>query len=270
MITTSRAPNRRRRADASRNAIEPFELPVDPDPDRLERARRRIDPHEPAARNGAPHDRRQLSGGLDRRPAPRVDDRPRDAARIPLFAVLKDRVGQLALARRGHQIGGRLASAAVHPHVERLVALKAESAAGRVELQRRHAEIGERAVDERDAEAIEHGVEGAEVGVHEIDPFQPRRQRLARAPERVEVAVESDDPGGAGRQQRARVPAEADRTIDEDAAALGLQVTESTSAARTGMCAIKSRTPTACARPLRVYGSRCILVRKRSWFHTSR
>ena len=262
----ARAQSAGRRLD---EPIEPFELAVDPDPQRLKRARRRIDAHEAAARNGAPHDRGQLSGRVDRRPPPRVDDGARDAARKPLFAVLKNRVGELAFTRPGHQIGGGVAAAPVHPHVERLVALEAESAARRVELHRRHAEIGERAVDDGNAEAIEHGVEGTEVGVHEIDPFAPRRQRLARAVERVEIAVESDDPGGAGRQQRAGVPAEAHRTIDEDAAALGLQVLNPFSSEDRD---VRDQIPNSdsARASSSVYGSRCILVRKRSWFQTSR
>ena len=72
-----------------------------------------------------------------------------DAAREALFAVAEDRVGELALGRPRDQIGGGLALRSVHAHVERFVALKAEAAARRVELQRRDAEIGQRAVDHR-------------------------------------------------------------------------------------------------------------------------
>ncbi len=73
----------------------------------------------------------------------------------------------------------------IHAHVERLVALKAEAAARRVELHRRDAEIGERAVDERNAARVEHVARRPVVGVHELDALTPRRERLARDRERV-------------------------------------------------------------------------------------
>src|SRR5439155_3134041 len=97
----------------------------------------------------------QASGRVDRRFLARGDERPRDPPRKALLAVLEDRVGELALRRFRNEIRGRLASAAVHPHVERLVALKAEAASRRVELQRRDAEIGERAVDAGNAARVE-------------------------------------------------------------------------------------------------------------------
>ena len=169
MITTSRAARPQTAGGGLEKAIEPVELPVDPDPERLERARRRIDPHESAARNRASHDRREPPGGVDRRLTARVNDGARDAPREPLFAELKDRIRQLDLARSRQQVGGRLAAASVHSHVERLVALKAEAAARSLELHRRHAEVGQRAVDEGDAEPVEHVVERAVIGVHELD-----------------------------------------------------------------------------------------------------
>jgi hypothetical protein len=47
------------------NAIEPVELAVDPDAQRLERARRRIDPHVAALRDRAADDRGEPAGRVD-------------------------------------------------------------------------------------------------------------------------------------------------------------------------------------------------------------
>ena len=149
----------------------------------------------------------------------------RDAAREALLAVVENRVGQLALRRARDQIGGRVAAASVHAHVERLVALKTEATAGPVELQRRDAEIGERAVDERHAAIVEHGVDRAVIGVHELDAIAPRRERFARASASASASRSRPMTRVAPRfQERARVAAEADRAVDEDAAALGLQM----------------------------------------------
>ena len=149
-----------------------------------------------------------------------------DAAREALFAELEDRVGELAFRRAGDEVGGGVAAAAIHAHVERLVALEAEAAARRVELHRRHAEVGERAVDAVDLAAVEDVVDRAIIGVHELDAVAPRRQRFARAGERVEVAIEADEARRAGFEQRARVAAEADGAVDEQAAVLGTEVLE--------------------------------------------
>ena len=154
--------------------------------------------------------------------------------------------------------------AAVHPHVERLVALEAEAAARRVELHRRDAEIGERAVDDGDAAAVEHVVERAIVGVHELDAIAPRRQRLARAGERVEVAIEADEPRRAGFEQRARVAAEADGAVDEEAAALGPQIAASDLGGHDRDVRHQMPNSDSARASSSVYGSRCSLVRKRS------
>ena len=72
--------------------------------------------------------------------------------------------------------------------------------------------------------AVEHVVERAVVGVHQLDAIAPRRERLARARERVAIAIEADEPRRARFEQRARVAAEADRAVDEQAAALRPQL----------------------------------------------
>ena len=115
---------------------------------------------------------------------------------------------------------------AIHAHVERLVALEAESAAGRLKLHRRHAEVGQRAVDERNAAPIEDVFNRSIVGVHEIHAIGERRERGARLRQRVLVAIEADDARRARLEERARVAAQADRAVDEQPAALRLQLAQ--------------------------------------------
>src|SRR5207247_4713476 len=86
----------RARAQAARGrlekTIEALELTVHPDPQRLERTCRGIDSRVATPRHGAPDDRREASGGVDRRLAACGDDRARDAARESLLAVGENRV----------------------------------------------------------------------------------------------------------------------------------------------------------------------------------
>ncbi len=159
--------------------------------------------------------------------------------------------------------------APIHAHVERLVALEAEPASRRVELQRRDAEIGERAVDQVDVAAIEHLVERPVVGVNQLHAIAPRRQRLARQFERVLIAIEADEPGGPGFEQRPRMAAEPDGAVDEQAAAFGPQELEHFGRHDRDVGRQIPNSDSARASSS-VYASRCSLVRRRSWFQTSR
>ena len=155
VITTRRPAGASRSAARVRNAVEPLELAVHPDADRLERPRRRIDPRVALARNRSPDDVRQAARRLD---APRpacLDDRPRDASRVPFLAEFVDHVRQRSFIGGRQHVGRRRAARAVHPHVERLVPPEAEAAIRRVELHRRDAEIGQHTVHRGDAARVE-------------------------------------------------------------------------------------------------------------------
>ena len=253
-------PLRRRRDEA----IQIVELAVHPDPQRLKGARRRIDARRPAPGNRPADDGRQAACRVHRPVLPRRDQRARDPPREALLAVLEDGVGELALGRAGDEVRRRLAGRAIHPHVQRLVALKAEAAARRVELHRGHAEIGERAVDLRDAARVEHVVERTVVGVDQLHAVGPRG-------ERVGVAIQADEARRARFEKRARVAAEADGAVDEQAAATRLQELERFGGHDRNVGLRHQMPNCASARASSsVKGSRCIFVSKRSWFHTSR
>ena len=167
------------------------------------------------------------------------------------------------------QVGRRFVGGAIHAHVERLVAHEAEAPAGRIELHRGDTEIRERAVDPGDVPALEHVVDGAIVGVHQLDAVAPGRQRFARARQRVEIAVEPDDPRGAGFEQRSRVAAEPDRAVDEQTALFGAQMLEDLGGHDRDVRHQMPNSDNARASSS-VKGSRCSFACRRSWFQVSR
>ena len=179
-MTRACAPARRRRAAASTKRSSPSSS-------RLTQMRSawnvRVAGSMRCSRGAAPRGGRSSRAGRSCRPAPRGAprrSRARCGARSVPRRTGRSRRQDRFLARAGDQIGGGVAARAIHAHVERLVALEAEAAARRVELHRRDAEIGERAVDRADAALVEHVVDRAIVGVHQLDAIGPRRERLAR------------------------------------------------------------------------------------------
>ena len=178
--------------DAAQKRLEPVQLAVHPDAQRLERARGGIDPLPATARHGAADDLRQLAGRGDRLPAACGDDRARDPPRMALLAELEDDVGELDLAGLAKQIRRGGPGAAIHAHVERPVAPEAEAAALGIELQRRHAEIGQGPIDCLNPADGEHGAERSVVSVHELDAIAQARQALGCDGQSVSVPIEAD------------------------------------------------------------------------------
>ena len=142
---------------------------------------------------------------------------------MPLLAVLVDDVGQLALADLAQAIGRGRPLAAVHPHVERGVAAEAEAALDRVELHRRHAEIGEHAVDGGDAARVEHGAEITIVGVRDVHAIAVGVEPLTRHGNGLRVAIDGDHARRPALEQRLRVPAQSQGAVHEHAAPRRLQ-----------------------------------------------
>ena len=105
--------------------------------------------------------------------------------------------------------------------------------------------------------------------MHELDAIAPRRERVAGAGERVEIAIEADDARGAGFEQRARVAAEADGAVDEQPALLGPEMLQDLGGHDRDVRHQMPNSDSACASSS-VYGSRCSLACRRSWFQMSR
>ena len=128
VITTSRAPAQQPARRLRQERVELLELAIDPDAQRLERPRRRIDALIAAMRDGAADDGARAVPWLRSASAARRHDRPRDAPREPLLAELENHVGELVFVDVAQQVGGRRPACSIHAHVERLVAAEAEAA----------------------------------------------------------------------------------------------------------------------------------------------
>ena len=146
VITTRRPAGAEPAGRVREEPVEPVELAIHPDADRLERPRRRIDSRVALPRDRLPDDLRQTARRLDAPSATGLDDRPRHPSCVALFAEFVNHVRQRSFIGGGQHVGRRRAARSVHPHVERLVSPEAESAIRRVELHRRHAEIGQHTV----------------------------------------------------------------------------------------------------------------------------
>src|SRR3546814_6056824 len=81
--------------------------------------------------------RRQFTGARQR---PGSNDRPRDAARLTLVAIMIEDVGDLALVGAVEPVGGAFALLR-HAHVERAVGLKGKAACPAIDLHRRYADV---------------------------------------------------------------------------------------------------------------------------------
>ena len=183
-------------------AIEPVELAVHPDAQRLKRARRRIDPLPAPRRHRAPHDRGQFAGG--RRSARAPPSRAAIAPRVPLLAELVDHVGELFLA------GLRSAS---RPRVGPVLwSMRMSSGSSRLKLKPRPAASS--CIDDtpRSASTPCDALHAAPsrtagrspvVGVHAARRARrTRRARPGRAGKRRAVAIEPDHAVGARVEQR--------------------------------------------------------------------
>ena len=207
-------------------AIELVQLAVHPDPQRLERPRGRIDPAAARARHGPPDDRRQLPASSRCGAARRgVHDGPRDprASAAPRRNA-KISVRQIVLRPRGRSgrppFGPWLESIRMSSGSSRW---KLNPRPGAVELQRRHAEVGQRAVDRVDA-ALRRAA-AADRGSRRAPARRGRRQLASASPASASASrsrSSADHPRRARLEQRPRVPAQPDRAIHEEAAALGL------------------------------------------------
>ena len=159
-----RPPGASVRAAALERLAEPLELAVDADAQRLEGARRRVQPGAAAAAGRAAHDLGELAWWCGSACArARARSRARCAA-TRLLAVLVDHVGELPLAHAVHEVGGRGRARAVHPHVERALGLEAEAALGIVELHGGDPEVEQDAVRRLARESLR---DLAEVGLLE-------------------------------------------------------------------------------------------------------
>src|SRR5215469_6174501 len=96
-------------------------------------------------------DRRQFLRCRNRANRSGTDNCVRNPTRKSLSAEMENDIRQLGFFPVIDQFGGRYSFRLIHPHIERPVPLKAESARGFVELRRRHTQIKENSIDSREA-----------------------------------------------------------------------------------------------------------------------
>ena len=151
----------------------------------------------------------ELAGPLDR---PGGDDRPGDAARLRLLAIMEEDVGDLGFVGAVDEVGGARPVLA-HPHVERPVGLEGEAALGLVELHRGDADIERDAVDRVDVAVGKRLTHPGETLRHKRQALPARGQRLA-IPDRFGIAIESEDAGRPFVEDGLGVSARAERAVD--------------------------------------------------------
>src|SRR6476659_8551051 len=104
-----------------------------------------------------------------------------DAARVPLFTVLKNDARYFFFRKSQQQFGGRVFSAGcVHAHVEWRIEAKTEPARFGIELERRNTEIGEHSSHLSFVAFLHHATNLAKVGMHRLKAFAKSEQPLCR------------------------------------------------------------------------------------------
>src|ERR1039458_9924696 len=80
---------------------------------------------------------------------PRPDNGSGDSPRPPFLSEFVNHIGKLALVEVVYHLFGGTLTLRVHPHVERSIRLKTESARGIGKLQAAYADVGQQTVDRR-------------------------------------------------------------------------------------------------------------------------
>ena len=108
---------------------------------------------------------------------------------------MEDDVRQLVVGEPLHELERRLATGAVHPHVDRPLAAEAHSARRLVELRRAHAEVRAEAVDLGEPGRRERRDDLAERRLDEGHTIAEASEPLLGGRERDLVTIERDHPG---------------------------------------------------------------------------
>src|SRR3954471_13684112 len=120
-----------------------------------------------------------------------LDQLTGDAARGRFFAEIAEKPDQLFFAVGVNDVGGRRLAPRVHPHIERAVALNAETALAIFELARRDTEIEQRTANRGDAQLIEDFSRFAEIALPKRHAPAEFRKPLGRVTDGIGVLVET-------------------------------------------------------------------------------
>src|SRR5437879_13816358 len=91
---------------------------------------------------------------------PRPDNGSGDSPRPPFLSEFVNHISKLALVEVVYHLFGGTLRPRVHPHVQRSIRLKTESACGIVKLQTADSEIGQQTVDGRWSLVVRSFTEG--------------------------------------------------------------------------------------------------------------
>jgi hypothetical protein len=165
-------------------------------------------------------------GELGRRPDRTHGARPNNRSGNPtgrrFFAIAGNDVGQLLLAEPIHQIRRRERLPAIHPHVERPLAFKAESSLRRLQLKRRHTQIRQNAINLSDASATENDGHLSEVGSNDLTAGGKPAEPVPGHLQSLFIAVQGDHTHAiAGLQQGLGVSPRAHRAINKQPSPFG-------------------------------------------------
>ena len=143
-------------------------------------------------------------------------DGARDPARGAFLAVSVEDVGEFLLAGAVDDVGGAAAFAA-HAHVEGAIEAEREAPLGLVELHGRDPDVEHDAVQRRQGQPFDHGIERAEPG---FDQCEPRLVGVAGEAGRDgrRVAVERHDARSGGGEDRRRIAARPEGAVDVETA----------------------------------------------------
>jgi hypothetical protein len=191
--------------------LELVELAVDGDAQGLKGARGGMD----AALTTPHHPRHALGEGDGVGERLILEQRPGHTAGVTFLAVVAQDPHQLCLVDRREQLGGRDAGGRVHPHVDGAGHAEREATLGLVELRRRDAEIGEHAIDLRQAALGQHPRQPREVGVHGLEAVAEACEALPGRRQGRRVAVEPDHAALGRLEEGLGVTTAAEGAVDE-------------------------------------------------------
>ena len=160
------------------------------------------------------HGRYQRVGRCDRRGGTGPLDAARDLPRRGEFAPVAQHARERIAVVGVDHVGRSPAAAAVHPHVERRRAAEREAPLDGVEMVRRNTQIGQNAVDLRNAPQAQRSAQKAEIALHVM-----KAPVVGTVGERIAVLVETVEPpfGPQQRKNTARMAAAAEGQIDVSA-----------------------------------------------------
>ena len=123
-----------------------------------------------------------------------ADDAGRSPVRRVQLAVIAQDARQRRMIVLVHDVGSRQGGPLIHPHVERSVETEREPPLPRIEMVRRHAQIGQNTVHPLDAVTTQPSSHEAEIGLDENES-----RIVGQVPPRIAVLIEGKQAPAVGK-----------------------------------------------------------------------